>query len=135
MDIISVSKHPVGVNINVLVNFDSRLGDHLFGVECQFGTRVAIPHEGVQGEGLMTLYNVKRSGRKVQDAEMLTPDPGFPPKNIRRLIFVILDSSMTFVVAWGVFLLPWIFCIRPVDSLAALFPPSISVLLLCLRTG
>ena len=83
MALISVLEHPAGVGFNVLVNFDSNFGDHWMGAKCSFGTRVAFSHEGLFEEGLMTLYNAKRSGQTFRDALILIPDPGFPPLSIR----------------------------------------------------
>ena len=79
MELDSVLEHPGGVSFNDLVNFDSTIGDHWMGAECPFGTRVAFSHEGLFEEGLMTLYNVTRSGQTFRDALLLIPDPGFPP--------------------------------------------------------
>ena len=83
MDLISISTYPVGTKTTVLVSIDQCVDDHLMGTEIPFGTPIAFPNLGEIGEGLMTLYNVKRSDEKLHDAWILTPDPGYPPKRHR----------------------------------------------------
>ena len=133
MDLISISTYPVGTKTTVLVSIDQCVDDHLMGTEIPFGTPIAFPNVGEIGEGLMTLYNVKRSDEKLHDAWILTPDPGYPPKDIGHQFPRTLVSFMMFAVDWVDFLLPWTSCTRLVVFLVRLCPPLTSVLWPCLR--
>ena len=111
MDLIPISKYPVGTNAVHLANFDRSMEDHLIGTEIHSGIPIAFPNVGEIEEGVMTLYNVTRTGAKFHGAWILSSIPGFPPKSIGLQFLRTLASSMMFVVDWVVLQLAWIFCI------------------------
>ena len=83
MDLIPISKYPVGTNAVVLANFDRSMEDHLIGTEIHSGIPIAFPNVGEIEEGVMTLYNVRRTGAKFHGAWILSSIPGFPPQKHR----------------------------------------------------